>query len=124
MSWYKNVVSNAPEDTRFSSAQVGDYRVTLARNADGRFGLAVCSPNDAFNRKQGQAIAYARLQSKSTSLGGYITNPPGKGGGEDAIFAAQLVAANAPDRFPSAFLIALEDEAAKLAERTSTVKGE
>jgi len=120
MKWYSDILANVPEHVRFSSARVGDYRVSLARTDEGRFGLAVCSPNDGFNRKQGQAIAYTRLRATDSKFRGCITDPVGAGGGENAIFAATIAAATVPNCFPAAFLASLEEEVAKLEARIST----
>lgn len=118
--WYVDVLASVPNDVRFSSAKVGDYRVSLARDTvTGAFGLAVCSPSDGFNRKQGQAMAYARLLTQGgAAFSGLLTHLPGGGGGENAIFAANVVADQFPDHMPTAFLSALAVETDRLKERT------
>jgi hypothetical protein len=115
--WYKNVIKTADPETQFASARVGDFRVTIALAASGHYGLAICSPKDAFNRKKGQAIAYTRLTDGSEHFAGVF--------GDDqrsmppqfmAVGASFVLAAKHPDRVPAAFAIATHSAMADVTE--------
>lgn len=111
MNWYDDVLAGAT-NTRFSSARVGAYRVTLARHNDGRFAIALCSPNDAFNRRKGQAIAFRRLNDTNSLFACEYSRRNDysfkrASGGEQALDAAYFIVQGCPDKFPLAFQNAL-----------------